>query len=281
MSAKLINGNGFSPVLAQDDADFYAGLMGSGGMLNIGNMMAASTVDATTIRLSDGVYVNGEGRRIQIRVGEYEDFTIPSGSEGVTRTYHIGYRIYVDGSGNELCEPYVTTSWPSGDTSLRDGNTETYVRLYTVTQTGYSITAVTPVYTVIQGLGSYTSRMTKLEDSMKSRFQQAGAVNFEIFGTGYVTTSGKEIWTTFTPIKPLDPSIKKFTITAMHIRARQNGKYLYGTAGARASFPVTNIKVNVAAGGINLIFAQAAAFTGATNNAPVGIEMQIAGRFSS
>ena len=280
MSAKLINGNGFSPVLAQDDADFYAGLMGSGGMLNIGNMMAASTVDATTIRLSDGVYVNGEGRRIQIRVGEYEDFTIPSGSEGVTRTYHIGYRIYVDGSGNELCEPYVTTSWPSGDTSLREGNTETYVRLYTVTQTGYSITAVTPVFTVIQGLGAYASKIAELEGAMTSRFQQPGNAGMVVYGAGYVTTSGKEIWCNFTPIKPLSPSIRTFTVTSMYIRARQNGKYLYGTGGARASIPANKVRAEINSGGINIIIANDAAFTGVTNNAPIGIEMQIAGRFS-
>lgn len=148
--ALLINGNGFSPVTAQEDADLYAGLVGQSlTVLNVGNNMAYSIQSATCVRILDGEAVC-QGRRIHLDPGTYDDFTIPSGSSGVTSYYIIGYHIYTDGSGNELAETFVEQMSSASDTVseavLRDGATETYVSFYRVTVSGLTISSVTALY---------------------------------------------------------------------------------------------------------------------------------------
>lgn len=79
--AVLINGNGYSPVTAQQDADLYAGIVGNDTVvLNVGNEMAAQIINSTTVRILDGEAVS-QGRRIHLDPGEYDDFTIPTGTQ--------------------------------------------------------------------------------------------------------------------------------------------------------------------------------------------------------
>lgn len=144
--AVLINGNGYSPVTAQQDADLYAGIMGNATtILGVGEKMTATIVDASTVRIADGEVVS-QGRRIHIDAGEYDDFTIPTGISGVTRYYIIGYRLYSDAGGNELCEKFVrqvaNESTVIQEASLRDGASESYVSLYRVTQVGFTVATV-------------------------------------------------------------------------------------------------------------------------------------------
>ena len=150
--AVLINGNGYSPVTAQQDADLYAGIIGNAAtILGVGEKMAATIIDANTVRVADGECVS-QGRRIHIDAGEYDDFTIPTGVANTTRYYIIGYRLYSDSNGNELAEKFVrqvaSATTVIQEASLRDGATESYVSLYRVTQSGFTIASVTPIATV-------------------------------------------------------------------------------------------------------------------------------------
>lgn len=80
--AKLLNGDGYRGITAQEDADLYAGIIGNGRLLlNVGKKMAAEIVDNNTIRIYDGELVS-KGRRIHIDAGTWDDFTIPTGSQG-------------------------------------------------------------------------------------------------------------------------------------------------------------------------------------------------------
>lgn len=148
--AVLINGNGYSPVTAQQDADLYAGLVGNSTMvLSVGNEMAAQIINSNTVRILDGEAVS-QGRRIHLDPGSYDDFTIPTGTQGVVSRYIIGYHIYTDGSGNELVETFVqqiqTADERIPEAQMRDGATDSYVSLYRVTVNGTTIITPTALY---------------------------------------------------------------------------------------------------------------------------------------
>lgn len=137
--ATLINGNGFRGVTAQKDADFCGGFAGGvSGRLQIGQMMTAAIVENTP-RVYDGVIITKEGRRIQIDYGSYDDFTIPAGTEGVTKYYLIGYKLSTAGDGAQTCSTFVELSTSTGtiaENMLKDGHADVYVSLYRVTQSG-------------------------------------------------------------------------------------------------------------------------------------------------
>ena len=117
--AILVNGSGFKFVTGQIDADLFRGLTGGDGVfLQTGSNMAYSVPSANTVRILDGEFITNEGRRIQIKAGNYDDFAIPSGSQGVTTYYFIGYRFYIgtgEQEGYELCEQYVYTGSSASD----------------------------------------------------------------------------------------------------------------------------------------------------------------------
>ena len=63
--AVLINGNGNPAVYAQQDADLYAGFMGDKTViLRVGNEFSYEILSANTLRVSDGVILTKEGRRM-------------------------------------------------------------------------------------------------------------------------------------------------------------------------------------------------------------------------
>lgn len=144
MAAKLINGNGFTGVSAQVDADFYEGLFGTEtSILATGQRMRAEIVDNNP-RIYDGVILTKEGRRIQIDYGTYVDFTIPEGTAGVTAYYIIGFKLVTGADDKQTCEPFVRAiDSPTGtiaEARLKDGNSEVYISVYRVIQTGLTNT---------------------------------------------------------------------------------------------------------------------------------------------
>lgn len=144
MAAKLINGNGFTGVSAQVDADFYEGLFGDEtSVLATGRRMQGEIIDNHP-RIYDGVILTKEGRRIQIDYGTYEDFTIPEGTEGVTAYYIIGFKLVTGADDKQTCETFVRAiDSPTGtieEAMLKDGNSEVYISVYRVMQTGLTNT---------------------------------------------------------------------------------------------------------------------------------------------
>ena len=137
--ARLINGNSVQGITAQTDADFYGGIAGGvTGILAIGRRMEAEVVNNTP-RIYDGTLLTKEGRRVQIDYGSYDDFSIPAGTEGVTRYFLIGYKLTTESNGAQTCSTFVKTSTASGtidEHMLKDGYTDVYISLYKVTQTG-------------------------------------------------------------------------------------------------------------------------------------------------
>lgn len=149
--AYLINGDGFSPVTAQQDADLYAGILGQRlQVLDVGQKMAATIIDSNTIRIGDGEAV-AQGRRIHNDPGQYDDFIIPNGQQRVTNHYIIGYRLYKNaGTSQEEAATFVQHVDSATDVIeeavLRDGASESYISFYRVVQDGVSLTSVTPMF---------------------------------------------------------------------------------------------------------------------------------------
>ena len=165
--ANLLNGDGYTGITAQEDADLYAGLAGSGRlMLNVGRKMDCEIIDNNTVRIYDGELIS-KGRRIHIDAGTWDDFTIPTGSQGTVKYYTLGYRLYSDG-GQQKCQAVLKTDNGSTvytENDLRDGNSETYVSVYRIKQEGLNLTDIEALYTSITGLEKILEQLTVLSAS--------------------------------------------------------------------------------------------------------------------
>lgn len=147
MSVNLITGNLFSPIQASQDSDYQAGTFGEKTqILNVGSKMAVSIVDNSTIRCENGVLVTKEGRRVQIDNGDVVEWTIPTGTQGTTSYYIVGFRLYTDDESAQLCDTFVQ-SMPSESATItedtfRDGAVEIFVSVARVVQNGVTLESV-------------------------------------------------------------------------------------------------------------------------------------------
>lgn len=162
--AMLLNGDGYQGITAQEDADLYAGLAGSGRIvLNVGRRMECEIIDNNTVRIYDGELVS-KGRRIHIDAGTWDNFTIPTGSQGATKYYTLGYRLYNSG-GQQKCEQLIHTDDSQvtyAEADLRDGDAETYVSVYRITQEGLNLANIEALYKSVSGLEEVARRLEVL-----------------------------------------------------------------------------------------------------------------------
>lgn len=157
MSVVLVNGDGNPAVHASQDADLLGGIGGQEtGILDINDKFAATIADANTVEISSGVCITKEGRRIQIDVGDVEEIVVPTGSQGTTKYYIIGFHLYTDGSGNQLAETFIDeVASPSAtitEKMFKDGETEVYVSLYRITRNGLNLEGLTLILPEIGSL---------------------------------------------------------------------------------------------------------------------------------
>ena len=143
--AVLINGNGNEAIYAQQDADWFASIMGNQTAITaIGSKFAATLEDANTIGVADGVIITQEGRRIQLDANEIDLFDIPAGGQGETNYYIIGYHLVTGDLSEQYCETFVRLMDNDTDTipedTFRSGADEVFVSLYRVTQVNLAIT---------------------------------------------------------------------------------------------------------------------------------------------
>lgn len=163
--AVLINGNGNEAIYAQQDADWFASIMGNQtAITGIGNKFAASLLDANTIGVSDGVIITQEGRRIQLDVNEIDSFDIPAGGQGETNYYIIGYHLVTGDLSEQYCETFVRLMDNDTDTipedTFRGGADEVFVSLYRVTQDDLVITDMELLLPEITNLSQLNNSLT-------------------------------------------------------------------------------------------------------------------------
>lgn len=147
MSVNLITGNLFSPIQASQDSDYQAGTFGeTTQILSVGSKMEVSIVDNSTIRCEDGVLVTREGRRVQIDNGDVVEWTIPTGTQGTTSYYIVGFRLYTDDESAQLCDTFVQAVSGPGATitedTFRDGAVEIFVSVARVVQNGITLESI-------------------------------------------------------------------------------------------------------------------------------------------
>lgn len=202
--ATLINGDGNAAVYAAQDSDWFAGVEGNTTkILKVGSKMEYEIEDANTIAIKNGVLVTKEGRRVQIDAGAIDEFIIPTGTQGVTRYFIIGYHLYTDASSNQLCETFVQLMANGTDTipedTFRGGSTDVYVSLYRVKQDGITldtIQSLLPEGVDLDGIGDeiddikddidqINSDLTALTPEATKWSQFAGAVNQEAVAQSY------------------------------------------------------------------------------------------------
>ena len=162
--AVLINGNGNEAIYAQQDADWYAALMGGVTMITaVGEQFAYELLDANTIGVKDGVIITKEGRRIQVDTNVIDTFDIPTGAQGTTNYYIIGYHLVTDEESVQSAETFVqlmdngTDTIPEG--SFKEGDDDVYVSLYRVEQNDLTI-------------GTITLLLPTVSDSMQQQISQ-------------------------------------------------------------------------------------------------------------
>ncbi len=162
--AVLINGNGNEAIYAQQDADWYAALMGGVTMITaVGQQFAYELLDANTIGVKDGVIITKEGRRIQVDTNVIDTFDIPTGAQGTTNYYIIGYHLVTDEQSVQTAETFVqlmengTDTIPEG--SFKEGDDDVYVSLYRVEQNDLTI-------------GTITLLLPTVSDSMQQQITQ-------------------------------------------------------------------------------------------------------------
>lgn len=192
--ATLINGNGNLAIYAQQDADWYAALMGGQTVITaVGNQFAYELLASNTIGVKDGVIITSEGRRIQLDANAIDSFDIPTGAQGSTNYYIIGYHLVTGDLSEQTCETFVqlmengTDTIPEG--SFRDGDDEVFVSLYRVEQDDLTIGTITLLLPQLSG--SFQSQITELNNDLTANSQkfeasyQNGKYGFTINGTFY------------------------------------------------------------------------------------------------
>lgn len=167
--ATLINGNGNLAIYAQQDADWYAALMGGQTVITaVGNQFAYELLASNTIGVKDGVIITKEGRRIQLDANAIDSFDIPTGAQGTTNYYIIGYHLVTGNQSEQTCETFVqlmengTDTIPEG--SFRDGDDEVFVSLYRVEQDDLAIGTITLLLPQLSG--SFQSQITELNNDL-------------------------------------------------------------------------------------------------------------------
>ena len=291
--ANLINGSGFEYVSAQRDADFFRGITGGDGVfLEVGNNMAYSVPSANTVRILDGEFVTNEGRRIHIDAGSYDDFAIPSGSQGVTTYYFIGYRFYIgtgEQEGHELCETYVYTGSGASDDpttgKLRDGAQEVIVALYRVKQVGITISEVKALRKTVKSLSYISTLETALNTAAATAKSYTDAQHMHPGRTdvltpvcfGHITNSKKTIEVMVPLKKTLGSDVSGISVYSLYATIRQTGPgYLYGSAGTPKAIDPTHCTVYDTRGGLRLVWTESKAINDkAINNGLVSMDVQL------
>ena len=262
--AVLVNGSGFNDVSGQIDADFFRGLTGGDGVfLQVGSNMAYSIPSANTVRILDGEFITNEGRRIHIDAGSYDDFAIPSGSQGVTTYYFIGYRFYIgtdEEEGYELCEQYVYTGSGASDDptagKLRDGAQEVIVALYRVKQVGITISEVKALRKTVKPLAYIDTLESTLTSYINGQLTGTGITNeMTPICAGYVTNSKKNIEFMLPLAKPLASSVSAVAVYGCYLTIRQGGAYIWGSASERKAVAPAEMTVYRTAGGLRVRWA--------------------------
>nr|DAO30842.1 MAG TPA: hypothetical protein [Caudoviricetes sp.] len=233
MTNYLVTGFTGQDVTASLDAHMHAALVGAGSYVTaLGSQLAASIVDANTIRLADGALFF-QGLFACIPTGQTADVALESGSQGQNRLDLIGFQYtkdvttgqeqgtFVALKGTPVAGTPEAPAYTAGD--CLGGAVSAFLPLYLVRLTGIAVESVTrhgqwqslpPVSQANQTSAALASQLTQVQQQYAGLVLVPGDSIYvrNVFCAGGVTGGGKNLYF-FIPLSRTPVGVTTVTLT--------------------------------------------------------------------
>lgn len=305
MSINLVSGYAGEPHVTSDDvASLWASIVGEEDFVfDHGHNFSCSMISTNVARIFGGDALL-QGKHVRQADSEYTDVSIDNGTSGTYRKDLIVLRWTKDSStsvescalavvkGTEAATAAAAVEPSLTQESIPSGGTTYEMPLWQIPIEGISVGTPVCKYATCGGLmalqegvdtgdSALISQVATLRSLINSHFVQAGTrVDGVAWTAGYISNNGKDILFNVVPTKPLAPGISNVEVVGMYAKIRQNNKYLWGDASNRNPVDPEEVRAYKALYGVNVIWSHGSALTGATNNAPVGLDVEIRLKFT-
>lgn len=233
MTNYLVTGFTGQDVTASLDAHMHAAMVGAGSYVTaLGSQLAASIVDANTIRLADGALFF-QGLFACIPTGQTADVALESGSQGQNRLDLIGFQYtkdvttgqeqgtFVALKGTPVAGTPAAPAYTAGD--CLGGAVSAFLPLYLVRLTGIAVESVTrhgqwqsltPVSQANQTSAALASQLTQVQQQYAGLVLVPGDSIYvrNVFCAGGVTGGGKNLYF-FIPLSRTPVGVTTVTLT--------------------------------------------------------------------
>lgn len=233
MTNYLVTGFTGQDVTASLDAHMHAAMVGAGSYVTaLGSQLAASIVDANTIRLADGALFF-QGLFACIPTGQTADVALESGSQGQNRLDLIGFQYtkdvttgqeqgtFVALKGTPVAGTPEAPAYTAGD--CLGGAVSAFLPLYLVRLTGIAVESVTrhgqwqsltPVSQANQTSAALASQLTQVQQQYAGLVLVPGDSIYvrNVFCAGGVTGGGKNLYF-FIPLSRTPVGVTTVTLT--------------------------------------------------------------------
>ena len=233
MTNYLVTGFTGQDVTASLDAHMHAAMVGAGSYVTaLGSQLAASIVDANTIRLADGALFF-QGLFACIPTGQTADVALESGSQGQNRLDLIGFQYtkdvttgqeqgtFVALKGTPVAGTPEAPAYTAGD--CLSGAVSAFLPLYLVRLTGIAVESVTrhgqwqsltPVSQANQTSAALASQLTQVQQQYARLVLVPGDSIYvrSVFCAGGVTGGGKNLYF-FIPLSRTPVGVTTVTLT--------------------------------------------------------------------
>lgn len=233
MTNYLVTGFTGQDVTASLDAHMHAAMVGAGSYVTaLGSQLAASIVDANTIRLADGALFF-QGLFACIPTGQTADVALESGSQGQNRLDLIGFQYTKDVTTGQEQGTFVALkgtpvagtpeppAYTAGD--CLSGAVSAFLPLYLVRLTGIAVESVTrhgqwqsltPVSQANQTSAALASQLTQVQQQYAGLVLVPGDSIYvrSVFCAGGVTGGGKNLYF-FIPLSRTPVGVTTVTLT--------------------------------------------------------------------
>lgn len=176
-------------ITAADDAAIFQSLIGSDGVLSIGNKFAVTVISNNDVRVSDGVLCVG-GHMGRISYGDYNDMTIENGILGENRNDIIYAKFLISGNydtftlevkkGDSVAgtanDPALTQGVLYENATLRE------FPLWRVKLEGLSIVAVEQMFTLVPTIPELEAKFNELNSNLNKTISNVTSITGHMEG---------------------------------------------------------------------------------------------------
>lgn len=205
-------------IYAEDDAAIYQSIVGSDGVMTIGQQCESEVISNNKVRIKDGVLVVG-GHFARIPYGSYIDCEIANGQSGANRNDIIIAKFVTTGSGGIdtfTCEVKQGTAGAAAvdpdltQNDLYESGKIREVPLYRVKIEGLSITKVEAMFDLIQTIPELQGKISTLNSGLAQANSNISTANTNIaVVTKRVGTAETNILSLQTNVSGKEPTQKR------------------------------------------------------------------------